>query len=134
MSNLLPWQIYVLVAIVAIVGILAFLWFDNRVEARRKRAIKTSRVIGEMGLERTTNVLECYAIGDYSGLGHAVEELLRTLNNEQALVGEFWKVTQKVAAYARDKDPIKAAELLKILTEEKPVVSVTTAGTTPATK
>ena len=54
-------------------------------------------------------MLECYAIGDYSGLGHAVEELVRTLNSEKLLVDEFWKVTKKVTAYAKEKRPAESS-------------------------
>lgn len=110
----LAWQ-YVLFGVIALVATVFVLWLYNRREARRKHAIQLARLMNRWGLDWFAEAYEMYAVGDYSGLTWKVKEIVEAVRSDEAMVGKLWEVGKKVAAYAAQNDPAKAAELQAIL-------------------
>lgn len=63
---------------------------DTEVENRRKAAIKASQYLAGKGLKRLPQMLECYAVGDYSGLAKSVHSFADLVTGDpKALATEF---------------------------------------------
>lgn len=56
---------------------------DSRVEGRRRNAVQLSRIASENGLPLTSQMLDAYAVGDYSGVIAGVSNLHQTLTDEK---------------------------------------------------
>jgi hypothetical protein len=119
------WQ-YVILAGVALAVTLVGLWLYNRREKRRKHAIELMKLMNQWGMDWFADLFELYAVGDYSGLVVKVEEVVKTIRSDTAMVAKLGEVAKKVAVYYAQNDPTKAAELRTLLTP------VTTAATTVA--
>lgn len=85
-----------------LVGLAAIAYFagkllikgDNRVEERRRQAIKLSNWTASNGLPGLSRLSEAYAVGDYSSLITQAKVLAETLGNDQealAIVDGFLK-------------------------------------------
>jgi hypothetical protein len=109
------WQ-YVILAGMALALTLIGLWFYNRREQRRKHAIDLMKLMNQWGMDWFADLFELYAVGDYSGLVVKVEEVVKTIRSDTAMVAKLDDVAKKVAAYYAHNDPTKAAELRTILT------------------
>lgn len=109
------WQ-YVILAGVALALTLLGLWLYNRREKRRKHAIELMKLMNQWGLDWFADLFELYGVGDYSGLVVKVEEVVKTIRSDTAMVAKLGEVAKKVAAYYAQNDPTKAAELRAILT------------------
>ncbi len=109
------WQ-YVILAGVALALTLIGLWLYNRREKRRKHAIELMKLMNQWGLDWFADLFELYGVGDYSGLVVKVEEVVKTIRSDTAMVAKLGEVAKKVAAYYAQNDPTKAAELRAILT------------------
>ena len=55
---------------------------DSRVEDRRKNAVKMAELASENGFPLLSELLACYAVGDYSGCIAAVKALHGTLTDD----------------------------------------------------
>jgi hypothetical protein len=122
----IAWQ-YAILAGIALAATLAGLWIYNRREKRRKHAIDLMKLMNQWGLDWFADLFELYGVGDYSGLVVKVEEVVKTVRSDTAMVSKLGEVAKKVAAYYAQNDPTKAAELQKIL------AAATTATTTTST-
>ena len=109
------WQ-YVILAGAALALTLIGLWLYNRREKRRKHAIELMKLMNQWGLDWFADLFELYGVGDYSGLVVKVEEVVKTIRSDTAMVAKLGEVAKKVAAYYAQNDPTKAAELRAILT------------------
>lgn len=77
--------------ILLLVGLAALAYFagkilikgDNRVEERRRHAIKLAAWTDSNGLPGLSRLATCYAVGDYSGLVGQAKILAETLGNDQ---------------------------------------------------
>ena len=116
MSNVpIVWQ-YVILAGVALALTHLGLWLYNRREKRRKHALQLAKLLNRWGLEWFAEAYVMYAVGDYSGLAWKVKEIVEAVRSDEAMAGKLWEVGKKVAAYVAENDPLKAAELRKLLT------------------
>jgi hypothetical protein len=120
------WQ-YVILAGIALALTLVGLWLYNRREQRRKHAIELMKLMNQWGMDWFADLFELYAVGDYSGLVVKVEEVVKTIRSDTAMVARLDEVAKKVAAYYAQNDPTKAAELRAILAP--PAASVTQLAT-----
>ena len=109
------WQ-YAILAGAALMTTLAALWLYNRREKRRKHALELMKLMNQWGLTWFADLFELYGVGDYSGLVVKVEEVVKTIRSDTAIVAKLDEVTKKVATYYAQNDPTKAAELRAILT------------------
>jgi len=72
---------------------------DTEVENRRRSAAQLAGVLRSLGLRKTPEFLEDYAVGDYSGMAEKIKELVKLfINGEQAVVDEFSQVFDSVLA------------------------------------
>jgi len=70
---------------------------DEEIEDRRRQAFKLATKLSEYGLTRIPDVLGCYAVGDYSGLGDEVSKVYDLFaSGEEAILKEFNAVFLKV--------------------------------------
>jgi hypothetical protein len=124
MFNNVPvlWQ-YLILAGVALVLTVVGLWLYNRREKRRKHAIELMKLMNRWGLDWFADLYEDYAVGDYSGLVVKVNEIVRAVRSDEAMVAKLGDVARKVAAYYAASDAAKAQELLAILQKTSGVKS-----------
>jgi hypothetical protein len=108
------WQ-YVILAGVALAVTMTGLWLYNRREKRRKHAIELMKLMNQWGMDWFADLFELYAVGDYSGLVVKVEEVVKTIRSDTAMVAKLEEVAKKVCAYYHANDPTKAAALVTIL-------------------
>lgn len=102
-----PLVTYVLIGAVAVV-IGRFLYKkDTEVEERRRAAIKLSGVYRSAGLVHTSEFLEAYAVGDYSGMGKKVTQAAALLNDASAGEKALKDLVDRVRAAAAPTDPAK---------------------------
>jgi ribosomal protein L30/L7E len=72
---------------------------DTEVENRRRAAAKLAGTLRALGLRKTPEFLEDYAVGDYSGMAEKIKELVKLFaNGEQGVVEEFSQVFDSVLA------------------------------------
>lgn len=109
------WQ-YVILAGIALALTLVGLWLYNRRELRRKHAIELMKLMNQWGMDWFADLFGLYAVGDYSGLVVKIEEVIKTIRSDTAMVAKLEEVAKKVATYYVHNDPTKAAELRTILT------------------
>lgn len=70
---------------------------DTEVENRRRAAAQLAGVLRSLGLKKTPEFLEDYAVGDYSGMAEKIKELVKLfINGEDAVVTEFTQVFESV--------------------------------------
>ncbi len=124
MFNEMPviWQ-YIVLAGVGLALALLGLWLYNRREQRRKHAIELMKLMNQWGMDWFADLFEMYGVGDYSGLVVKLEEVIKTVRSDTAMVAKLDEVAKKVAAYYAKNDPQKAVELRKIL-DSAPVAAV----------
>jgi hypothetical protein len=120
------WQ-YVILAGAALALTMVGLWLYNRREARRKQAIALMKLMNQWGMDWFADLFELYAVGDYSGLVVKVEEVVKTIRSDTAMVAKLAEVARKVAAYYAANDPTKAQELTAILQGAKSLASASPA-------
>jgi hypothetical protein len=108
------WQ-YVILAGVALALTLVGLWLYNCREQRRKHAIELMKLMNQWGMDWFADLFERYAIGDYAGLLAKLEEVVKTIRSDTAMVARLGEVAKKVATYYAQNDPARADELRKIL-------------------
>lgn len=119
MENLNPWQVYIVIGVVAFVAFVIALWLYNRREKRRKHAIDLAKLMNKWGLDWFAETYEEYAVGDYSGLAYKVREVLNAVRSDEMMVSKLLEVTEKVTTHVAEHDPQQAAKLLKILSATK---------------
>lgn len=79
-----PWSFWILLAIGA-AGLVAVLFrSDDRIEVRRRAAIRGATQLHGIGLTRAAAICEAYAVGDYSG---AVREARRLASRARQIGG-----------------------------------------------
>lgn len=72
---------------------------DTATEDRRRAAAKLAGVLRALGLKKTPEFLEDYAVGDYSGMAEKIKVLVKLfLDGEDAVVNEFGSVFESVLA------------------------------------
>jgi hypothetical protein len=75
-------------------------WFfklDEKIEDRRRAAGQLAIALAKVGLKRIPEFLLCYSVGDYSGMGEKLIELVRLfLSGEAAVLDEFADVFDNV--------------------------------------
>ena len=116
MFNDIPmiWQ-YLILAGVGLAASLTGLWLYGRREKRRKQALELADLMKTWGLGWFAEAYDMYAVGDYSGLGHKIAEIVRAVRSDEAIVAKLGEVTKRVAAYYAENDAGKAKELIAIL-------------------
>ena len=99
---------------------------DTEVEDRRRAAAKLAGVLRSQGLVRLPAILEDYSVGDYSGLGNRIKNIVELLGDgEEVVQKEFDGVFNRVLE-AKVKTP-EGLALLKAKVgdaEAKPVKPV----------
>jgi len=86
---------------------------DTAIEQRRKHAIELASLLKSYDLDRLGGIVTNYAVGDYSGLVHEIELLLKEISNPEqafALLGKsFFKQLPHRLETAGEKEKIIAA-------------------------
>lgn len=109
-----------------VVGIAAFVVgkvifkVDERVEDRRRSAMRLAGRLRELGFTRLPPLLEDYAVGDYSGVTGKIRELTDLFGDEKERQAEFEKVFRLILE-AKFKDPEKRGSLLKLVDDLRAV-------------
>lgn len=83
------------VALAFVVGRLLFR-FDTRVENRRREAFRVAARLTGWGMVKLPALLECYAIGDYSGVAGKSRELIEALSDPAQRHVEFAKLAKAI--------------------------------------
>jgi hypothetical protein len=110
----------------AVLGVAAFVVgklifkVDERVEDRRRSAMRLAGRLRELGFTRLPPLLEDYAVGDYSGVTGKVRELTDIFGDEKERQAEFEKVFRLILE-AKFKDPEKRGSLLKLVDDLRAV-------------
>ena len=115
MENLSTFDQYLLFGLGGLVITLVVLWLYNRREKRRKHVLKLCNILRDWGLTWLADALECYVVGDYSGIVYKIKEIVEALNTEKAMIDKLWGAVIKVTTYVAAQDPVRAEELKKIL-------------------
>lgn len=108
------WQ-YVILGVVSLLAVVLILWLYNRREKRRKHAIQLANMMTRWGLDWFAETYEMYAVGDYSGLAHKVNEIVQSVRSDEAIVSKLWDVTRNVTRYVAENDTTKADMLRALL-------------------
>jgi hypothetical protein len=110
----------------AVLGVAAFVVgklifkVDERVEDRRRSAMRLAGRLRELGFTRLPPLLEDYAVGDYSGVTGKLRELTDIFGDEKERQAEFEKVFRLILE-AKFKDPEKRGSLLKLVDDLRAV-------------
>lgn len=105
-----------MVALGIVVGTVAFRR-DTEKENRRKAAITLAGKMREYGATHTAEMLTMYAVGDYSGMGQRVVDLVKlfTVGGEGVVLAEFDAAFERVLS-AKLATPAGRAELVAKIT------------------
>lgn len=90
---------------------------DTRVEDRRRRAVKLSRWADKNGLPVLSQCLDCYAVGDYSGLIHGISQLSDIVGDDDQIGPAINKFLQ-VQLVKKAKTEEGREEVLAVLERE----------------
>ena len=125
----------VLVSVIACaVAVVVGKWLfkkDTEVENRRRAAAQLAGVLRSLGLKKTPEFLEDYAVGDYSGMAEKIKELVKLfINGEDAVVAEFTQVFDSVLAAKLSTETGRAYIAAKLEDATK-VTDVTTVKEAP---
>lgn len=119
-------------SVAAAAGIGAWLFRkDTEVEHRRRAAVEASGVLRQYGLSILPDILNDYAVGDYSGLAARVRDSANKLLNPAQLEVEFGTIFNKLVE-TRLTDPQRReafiADFLKKAGVEPTAIKTTTAA------
>lgn len=126
-------------AIIALVIVACFcagkLFFrvDTKIEERRNAALSVVAVLRKFGLVRLPDILQAYAIGDYSGAWEKFHDFAKlVLSGEEAVLKEFDEVFKRVLE-SKLKNPEARAYIQSQLdaTRTEVTVNVTTPVASP---
>lgn len=87
----------IIVAIAVLAGRLGFR-IDSKIEKRRKASIKAASILRSKGMTKLPDFLECYAVGDYSGMVEYIHEYATIMQDPAAVEAEFDRVVAAVQA------------------------------------
>lgn len=99
-------QPVLLAVVVVLVGVIAGRWLyskDDKIEQRRKRAIKVAGVYGAAGFVHIEEFLTNYAVGDYSGMACTLDKAYHLLDAPGAAEKALSDLKARIAAAAEPK-------------------------------
>lgn len=87
------------ICVAAFFGVKLFLKKDDDIERRREKAVDLVAALKEYGLHFTADVVKKYAVGDYSGIAHAIGDMVRLMEKgDDAVLQELDKAFKRVLA------------------------------------
>ncbi len=119
---------YVEIVLIAVVSCIVFYYVgtflfkkDTEIENRRRAAAKLAGILRSLGLSKTPEFLEDYAVGDYSGMAEKIKELVKLfLSGQDAVVAEYSKVFDAVLAAKLSTEAGRAFIAAKLEEATKP--------------
>lgn len=103
-----------LAAVLAGVGGYLITKGDGRVESRRRESVKLSRIAADNGFPGVSEILDSYAVGDYSAVIGGVRGLYAVLTDDVQRKASF-DAMLKIQLDKRLADPTQKAELVHLL-------------------